>query len=180
MEFLASYWWILLLILMIVLYKVILRILFGMVIIPEVLVNGNGGEANPMNGLLGLKLMEMIDATKKTESGDDAKKDNTKKEEALIANTNTVIEKTPEPATDNFTPANSTAAIKTIAIAKPKLRVVHINELESAPATNAEQVAISVHHEQNNFKFRFRNIHPVNQPAAPRQEYATLKIPLTN
>jgi hypothetical protein len=35
MEFLASYWWILLLILMIVLYKVILRILFGMVIIPE-------------------------------------------------------------------------------------------------------------------------------------------------
>jgi len=34
-------------------------------IIPEVLINGNGGEANPMNGLLGLKLMEMIDATKK-------------------------------------------------------------------------------------------------------------------
>jgi hypothetical protein len=35
MEFLANYWWILLLVLMILLYKVILRILFGMVIIPE-------------------------------------------------------------------------------------------------------------------------------------------------
>ncbi len=34
-------------------------------IIPEVLINGNGGEASPMSGLLGLKLMEMIDATKK-------------------------------------------------------------------------------------------------------------------
>ncbi len=44
-------------------------------IIPDVLINGNGGEANPMNGLLGLKLMEMIDATKKTD-GTEPKKDN--------------------------------------------------------------------------------------------------------
>jgi len=48
-------------------------------IIPEVLINGSGGEANPMNGLLGLKLMEMIDATKKNEGGDDLKKDTTPK-----------------------------------------------------------------------------------------------------
>jgi len=32
-----------------------------------------------MNGLLGLKLMEMIDATKKPEGGDDVKKDIPKK-----------------------------------------------------------------------------------------------------
>ena len=48
-------------------------------IIPEVLISGNNGEANPMNGLLGLKLMEMIDATKKPEGGDDVKKDIPKK-----------------------------------------------------------------------------------------------------
>ncbi|MFM7021573.1 MAG: SPFH domain-containing protein [Flavobacteriales bacterium] len=36
-------------------------------VIPEVLINGNGGEANPVNGLLGLKLMEMMDANKKEE-----------------------------------------------------------------------------------------------------------------
>jgi hypothetical protein len=108
------------------------------------------------------------------------KKDHSKKEEPLLVNTNTVIEKTPEPVINQFPPANSTAVIKTIAMAKPKLRVVHINELETAPAINPEQVAISVHHEQNNFKFRFRNLHPVNQPTTPRQEYATLKIPLTN
>lgn len=48
-------------------------------IIPEVLINGNGGEANPMNGLLGLKLMEMIDATKKDDGGGDAKKGEVKK-----------------------------------------------------------------------------------------------------
>ncbi len=35
MTFLLAYWWIILLVLMLVLYKVILRILFGMVIIPE-------------------------------------------------------------------------------------------------------------------------------------------------
>lgn len=34
-------------------------------VIPEVLISGNGGEANPMNGLLGLKLMEMMDTEKK-------------------------------------------------------------------------------------------------------------------
>ncbi|MCX6182549.1 MAG: SPFH domain-containing protein [Bacteroidetes bacterium] len=34
-------------------------------VIPDVMINGNGGEANPMNGLLGLKLMEMMDAGKK-------------------------------------------------------------------------------------------------------------------
>lgn len=39
-------------------------------IIPEVLINGSGGEANPMNGLLGLKLMEMIDATKKDDNNE--------------------------------------------------------------------------------------------------------------
>jgi hypothetical protein len=108
------------------------------------------------------------------------KKNNTKKGEPLIAYTNTVIDKTPEPLINNLSPANNTATIKPIAIAKPTLRVVHINELETAPAIGPEQVAVSVHHEQNNFKFRFRDIHPVNQPAAPRQEYATLKIPLTN
>lgn len=47
-------------------------------IIPEVLINGNGGEANPMNGLLGLKLMEMIDATKKEDKGN-AKNNDVKK-----------------------------------------------------------------------------------------------------
>lgn len=47
-------------------------------IIPEVLINGNNGEANPMNGLLGLKLMEMIDATKKDKDlpSDETKKPN--------------------------------------------------------------------------------------------------------
>src|SRR3989344_5580372 len=35
MAFLASYWWVIVIVTMIVLYKVILRILFGMVIIPE-------------------------------------------------------------------------------------------------------------------------------------------------
>nr|MDQ3048963.1 flotillin family protein [Bacteroidota bacterium] len=35
MQFLMSYWWIFLILLMVLLYKVILRILFGMVIIPE-------------------------------------------------------------------------------------------------------------------------------------------------
>ncbi len=34
-------------------------------VIPDVLINGNGGDANPMSGLLGLKLMEMMDAGKK-------------------------------------------------------------------------------------------------------------------
>jgi uncharacterized membrane protein YqiK len=47
-------------------------------IIPEVLINGNSGEANPMNGLLGLKLMEMIDATKKDDSGNTPKNDTKK------------------------------------------------------------------------------------------------------
>ena len=48
-------------------------------IIPEVLINGSGGEANPMNGLLGLKLMEMIDATKKDDQGHDNKTNDVKK-----------------------------------------------------------------------------------------------------
>lgn len=34
-------------------------------VIPEVLINGNSGEASPMSGLLGLKLMEMMDTEKK-------------------------------------------------------------------------------------------------------------------
>ena len=41
-------------------------------VIPDVLINGGGGEANPMNGLLGLKLMEMMDTGKK-EKGEDKK-----------------------------------------------------------------------------------------------------------
>jgi uncharacterized membrane protein YqiK len=61
-------------------YKVTEEIGKGKIkIIPDVLINGNGGEANPMNGLLGLKLMEMIDTSKKTEGGDDLKKDINKK-----------------------------------------------------------------------------------------------------
>jgi uncharacterized membrane protein YqiK len=34
-------------------------------IIPDVMINGGNGDANPMSGLLGLKLMEMMDAGKK-------------------------------------------------------------------------------------------------------------------
>ena len=57
-------------------YKVTEEIGKGKIkIIPDVLINGNNGDANPMSGLLGLKLMEMIDASKK-ETGTENKKDN--------------------------------------------------------------------------------------------------------
>jgi len=57
-------------------YKVTEEIGKGRIkIIPDVLINGNGGDANPMSGLLGLKLMEMIDASKKEETTE-AKKEN--------------------------------------------------------------------------------------------------------
>lgn len=59
-------------------YKVTEEIGKGRIkIIPDVLINGNGGEANPMNGLLGLKLMEMIDTSKKDDNTTpSSKKDN--------------------------------------------------------------------------------------------------------
>lgn len=59
-------------------YKVTEEIGKGRIkIIPDVLINGNGSEANPMNGLLGLKLMEMIDTSKKDDTTTpSSKKDN--------------------------------------------------------------------------------------------------------
>jgi len=43
-------------------------------VIPEILINGNGGTESPVSGLLGLKMMEMMDANKKmNNNGNDAK-----------------------------------------------------------------------------------------------------------
>ncbi|PZF71162.1 SPFH domain-containing protein [Taibaiella soli] len=39
-------------------------------VIPEILINGNGGTESPIGGLLGLKMMEMMDANKKTNNND--------------------------------------------------------------------------------------------------------------
>jgi hypothetical protein len=112
------------------------------------------------------------------------KENHIKIDEPFIAGTNTITEAVPETATKVIPAAdtNSTGAVATIALVKKKLRVVHVNELETAPAADPERLASSSNHGQNNFKLRFRNNHSsVNTPAADRQEYTSvLKIPLTN
>ena len=52
-------------------YKITEEISKGQIkIIPDVLIGGNNGSDGPISGLLGLKLMEMMDADKKKESND--------------------------------------------------------------------------------------------------------------
>jgi len=94
----------------------------------------------------------------------------------LAANAGTAIETAPAAIINVVPPSASAPTLTTIAVVKKQLRVVHINEIETVPAANPEQLALSSH-EQNSFKFKFGNSHPVND----RQEYAgMLKIPLTN
>lgn len=45
-------------------------------VIPEILINGNGGTESPVSGLLGLKMMEMMDANKKMNNNDNDAKAN--------------------------------------------------------------------------------------------------------
>ncbi len=53
-------------------YKITEEISKGQIkIIPDVLIGGNNGSDGPISGLLGLKLMEMMDADKKKEQGND-------------------------------------------------------------------------------------------------------------
>jgi len=99
--------------------------------------------------------------------------------EPLIVNTNKTIETIPEPIAKIALPVDTPDVIA--AFAKKKLRVVHLNELETAPV-NTEQMASSSSHEKNNFKLiRFGGSQAANATAVGEQVYASgLKIPLTN
>jgi hypothetical protein len=112
------------------------------------------------------------------------KKSQAKINNASVADTLITNETLPMVETKIIPPgnANSTGIITTAAVVTKKLRVVHINELETAPAADPERLASSSNHDQNNFKFRFQNNHSsVNTPAADRQEYTSgIKIPLNN
>jgi hypothetical protein len=88
-------------------------------------------------------------------------------------------EKTPVAVPEMAASADTMAVIATVAVVKKKLRVVHINELETTPVVNPEQLASSAGHAQN--RFRFVGARSVNTAPAGRQEYASgLQIPLTN
>jgi hypothetical protein len=93
----------------------------------------------------------------------------------------TAVETIPAPTVNITAPAGVLSSLISIAAVKKQLRVVHINELETPPAINSVQLALSASHEQNNFRFRFGNSHSVNPPPGSLQENTGIvKIPLTN
>lgn len=96
---------------------------------------------------------------------------------------NTTVETIPDIAT-NIAPPTATdtnismATIAALPIAKKKLRVVHINELDASPEPS---LTIKSNHRQSDFKFLFGNVNAAGTSAVIRQDYSGgLKIPLTN
>ena len=86
------------------------------------------------------------------------------------------IEKTATPAM--VAPLSETAGITTV-VSKKKLRVVHINELETMPAPQS-QPAFAAMAEKMNSWFKFKNSSSPNSSTVGRQENISIKIPLTN
>ena len=102
-----------------------------------------------------------------------------KNKATVITSTNTVIETIPELIVKADPPPDTTAAVASIVVTKKKLRVVHINELETLP----EQLTTTHTPEKSNFKFILGNGGKTGPAATALQEYtgfAKLKIPLTN
>jgi hypothetical protein len=63
---------------------------------------------------------------------------------------------------------------------KKKLRVIHINELETMSSSGSEQPALAAAQEKSNLKFRIKNNTSGNPSAPARQEDTGIRIPLTN
>ena len=123
--------------------------------------------------------LSIKNAGRKTRRISSDKNNHTKNEATVITGTNTIIETIPGAIVNTDPSPDTAAAVASIVVTKKKLRVVHINELETLP----EQLTTTHTPEKSNFKFIFGNGGKNSPAATALQEYtgfAKLKIPLTN